>query len=107
MAVGELTEQFSDSFDYEPIVTYPLFDGVLAFDKCERGGFVLEFTIDEEGRVRDPAITESHWRCEGGFGKFLEASAIASVRRYRYIPRFENGVPVSVPDMRIETSWEF
>ena len=52
------------------------------------GEIALEFTIDEQGSVRNAAITQSSEEA-------LNDVAITMIRKYRYAPRFEDGRPVA------------
>lgn len=52
------------------------------------GEVALEFTIDEQGYVRDAAVTRSS-------NAALNDVAITMIRKYRYAPRFEEGEPVA------------
>ncbi len=60
--------------------------------RAGREGYVLlEFTVDVEGRVRDPVVVEENPPEE------FRAAAIAATKEFRYVPRVVNGefVPVS------------
>lgn len=64
---------------------------------------IVEFTIDEQGRVVDPHIIDSSSTAGSG-GVFHEA-ALDSVKKFRSVPRFEDGVAVRVPDVRTRISF--
>jgi TonB family protein len=104
MEVGRLSEGLMGPIEYLPISKYPPLYPQAAARCMAEGYVVMEFTVDEQGRVRDPAIVESDASC-GNAAVFHEAS-LASVRRWRYIPRFENGVAVSVPNVRNRIAFE-
>ena len=58
-----------------------------AIDDKLSGEVSLEFTIDEQGYVRNATVTESSEEA-------LNDVAITMIRKYRYAPRFEGGKPV-------------
>ena len=61
----------------------------------DREGFVdVEFTVDESGFVRNPRVIE----LEGG--KSFERAALDAVEGFRYAPRFEDGNPIAVDDVK-------
>ena len=59
-----------------------------AIDDKLSGEVSLEFTIDEQGYVRDATVTQSSEHA-------LNDVAITMIRKYRYAPRFEEGKPVA------------
>ena len=59
-----------------------------AIDDKLSGEIELEFTIDEQGYVRNAAITQSSEEA-------LNDIAITMIQGYRYAPRFEDGKPIS------------
>ncbi|MCY4531484.1 MAG: energy transducer TonB, partial [Gammaproteobacteria bacterium] len=64
------------------------------------GEFTLEFTIDEDGFVRDPGVTSStHADMDG---VVLEA-----IGKFRYAPRFVEGKPVPTEGMNYTFSVDF
>ena len=65
----------------------PVFSEAAVKDKLS-GEVALEFTIDEQGYVRDAAVTRSS-------NPALDDVAITMIRKYRYAPRFEAGAPVA------------
>ena len=65
----------------------PVFSQEAIEDKLS-GEVALEFTIDEQGYVRDAAVTRSS-------NAALNDIAITMIRKYRYAPRFEEGEPVA------------
>ncbi len=65
-----------------PVFPQEAIDGKLS------GDITLEFTIDEQGYVRNAAIAESSEEA-------LNDIAISMIQRYRYAPRFEDGRPVA------------
>lgn len=82
-------------------------------------GFVkLSFTIDENGFVKNPEVVDALTGPRSGGGKFesgfrdpqehrsFEAAALAALERYRYAPRFVDGVAVPVDDVKIRIDFE-
>ena len=69
-------------FKARPVFSQEAIDGKLS------GDIALEFTIDEQGYVRNAAITRSSEDA-------LNDVAITMIRKYRYAPRFEDGKPVA------------
>lgn len=67
----------------------------LARTRGLEGHVVVEFTVTEQGTVRDARIVESSDRV-------FDRSALAAVARFRYRPRFVDGSPVSVQGVRTE-----
>ncbi|MGB6111661.1 MAG: energy transducer TonB [Acidobacteriaceae bacterium] len=60
-----------------------------AAQKQLEGTVVIEATIDEDGRVREPFIISSP-------GPLLDMAAMDAVKRWRFRPLFTNGVPICV-----------
>lgn len=85
--------QASDS-EYLPIVkvqpTYP--------SRAQRQGIegyvLLEFTVTENGSVRDPRVIESEP------GSVFDDAAIQAVKKFKYRPRVQDGEPVQVPGVQ-------
>lgn len=57
------------------------------------GYVIVEFTVNEEGRVEDLFIVESS-------SPLFEQAALDAAREFEYKPRMINGVPVKVPGIR-------
>ncbi len=88
------TRPWTGNDDYKPLFKrppdYPR--GELARN---RGGMVLlEFTVDEMGFVREPMVVESKG------GKAFHAPALEAAKEFRYAPRFVDGKPVAVQQVR-------
>ena len=60
----------------------------------KEGYVILEFTVDEQGFVKNPIALDSE-----NMERFAEA-AMEAVVGYRYAPRFEDGKPVSTDGVR-------
>jgi TonB family protein len=64
-------------------------------------GYVdIEFTVDEQGFVRDPEVTDR----EGG--KSFEKEALAAVLRFRYAPKFVEGVAVATEGVKTRITFK-
>ena len=99
IAIGAITPNDPDQ-DYLPLFRmapkYPA-------DLLGRGreGYVdFEFTVDENGFVRDPVVVD------GKGERTFEKEALAAVERFRYAPRFENGEPVAVEGVKTRITFE-
>lgn len=87
-AVGEIKTMLGD-FDYVPLYKkappYP--QNAAHFGR--EGEVLLEFTVDENGFVRDLAIVESS-------DHSFDDAALEAARHFRFAPKIENGKPVAV-----------
>jgi TonB family protein len=107
MEIGRLSEGLSTPVEYLPIVKFAPVYPPQAVQRGAGGYVIVEYTVDEEGRTRDLVVVDS-----GSDGRervspeTFHAAALASVERYRYIPKFENGVPVSVPGITTRIIFE-
>ena len=55
-----------------------------------RNGTVeIEFTVSADGFVQNPKILKS----EGGIS--FEKEALIAVKKWRYAPKFKNGIPIA------------
>lgn len=118
VAIGR-DSQFSPNQDYVPLFRaapeYPhsqLRQGI-------EGHVDLKFTVDENGFVRNPVVIEevSDGRINGfrsvltgsqGKAEYrsFEAAAMAAVERFRYAPRFVDGVAVPVEGVKTRISFQ-
>ena len=71
-----------------------------AFWDVKGGWTIIDFTIDQTGRVQD-AVVESH---EGHLA--YKKAALKAVKKFRYAPRFVDGKPVSTPHIKIKMIFE-
>lgn len=101
---GRQLRELIDPADYLPLYKHAPAYPLEAASRGAQGYVVVEYTVDEEGRTRDLAIVESG--SERGRGEMFHEAALASVRKYRYIPRFRNGAAVSVPGVRTTIRFE-
>ena len=116
VAVGELSPQRETS-DYQPLFRMtPRYPQLMRAARRE-GSVVFEFTIDEDGFVRDPKIIE---RAEGrkiyrtdSVHRFdredmnFDAAALEALERFRYAPRVVDGKPVPVSGVKTRISFVF
>ena len=69
---------------------------------AREGGYVeLAFTVDENGFVQDPVAIDR----QGSVA--FERSAIKAVKRFRFAPRFRDGEPVAVENVKTRFSFEY
>ena len=64
------------------------------------GWVLVEFTIDSTGAVADPEIVESHP------SSIFNREALRAIRKWKYKPRIEAGVPVARPGIRVKLRFE-
>ena len=104
LAIGKTTP-WGGTADYQPLFkrppTYPR-DALL---RNLEGHVLLEFTVDKMGFVRDPSVVESVAGKEGGTARTeyvgdFETAAVEAAKRFRYAPRFVDGEPVTVDNVR-------
>ena len=99
-AIGRMTSA-SGNQNYMPLFrrspTYP----VNARKKGKEGYVDVEFTVDREGIVREPKVTEVN-----GHDSFADSS-IEAVKVWRYAPRFVDGEPVTTPNVRTRLTYKF
>ncbi len=64
------------------------------------GYVVIEFTIGKAGTVQDPKVIAA------SPPSVFDRSALRAVRRWRYNPKFENGVAVERPGMKVRFTFK-
>lgn len=99
--LGRLSENFAMPDAQQPVLKYAPEYPAAAVEIRAEGYVIVEFTVDESGRVRDPFVVES----SRDHGSLFHDAALDSVRRFRYIPRHVNGLPVSVDGIRNRISF--
>lgn len=98
MEVGRLSEGFVAPENLIPVVKYaPIYPQRAAQAQAE-GYVVLKFTVNETGHVEDPLVVESGSKT--GRGEWFHEAAIEAALKFRYIPRYVDGVPTSTPGIR-------
>ncbi len=79
----------------------PLYQPIELPHQANRGGYALiEFTIDTEGRVKDPVVIEY----SGGRGH--ATASMRAMRNWRFAPHFVDGQPVEVKNARYKIVYE-
>lgn len=103
LAIGRTTP-WTGTADYQPLYkpspTYPR----RAVVRNAEAYVLLEFTVDKMGFVREPKVIESNpnnrsqvkWELVRAF----EDAAIDAAKGFRYAPKFVDGEPVAVEDVR-------
>jgi TonB family protein len=106
IAIGR-ESQFSPDQDYEPLFRVaPMYP--VSMLRAGKSGIVdLEFTIDENGFVREPAVIarEINGKARKRSSDFDDA-AMDAVKRFRYAPKFENGKAVKVAGVKTRISFK-
>ena len=64
------------------------------------GWVVVNFTLDEEGFVRDPSVVD--WKGHKLFGE----AALKTMKKWRFAPRHVDGEPVATSDLRYKLTFE-
>lgn len=114
VALGKEFE-FSPDQDYEPLFRLaPMYPMELLRQGIE-GHVDIEFTVDEDGFIRNPMVMDSFMSDTPNRSKFrsaakkddrsFEDAALKAVARFRYAPRFEGSEPV--PTEGVETRISF
>lgn len=105
VAIGR-ENQFSPNQDYEPLFRVaPRYPASML--RAGRSGQVdFEFTIDEDGFVREPTIVARQINGrESTRANDFDKAAIVAVKRFRYAPKFEDGVAVAVAGVSTRISF--
>lgn len=105
IAIGR-ESQFSPDQDYKPLFRVaPMYPTSML--RAGKSGHVdLEFTIDETGFVREPAVIarEINGKERKRSSDFDDA-AMDAVKRFRYAPKFEDGEAVAVAGVKTRISF--
>lgn len=64
------------------------------------GWVEVTFTISAAGTVKDPVVTASHP------GNIFDRAALRAIRKWKYSPKVEDGVPVERPGVRVQMKFE-
>lgn len=95
--------------DYEPIYRIPPRYPRSAASQGIEGWVVLEFTVDEQGFVRNPVAIDSEFSKNDRPARTERAminTAIDAVNKFRYAPRFEDGEAVATHGVKNRFSFE-
>lgn len=103
--VGSLLLQTTETLGPTAIIEYLPEYPSRAFSAGGSGSVVVEFRVDNQGHVGDPVVIESR-TARGESGEIFHEAAIEAIQKYRYIPRFENGVAVSASGVRETIEFE-
>lgn len=105
----------SDS-SYLPIVRVQPVYPRSALMKGQEGWVVLEFTVDELGRVVDPVVTDhcvhtvprggTEEECWDNPDRLFDLSAIKAVRKFKYKPKVESGTAIATHHVRHKFTFE-
>lgn len=100
--------QFSPNQEYEPLFRMAPRFPMSMLQAGSDGHVILEFTVDESGFVQNPVVAESVVNGKprertSDFGR----EALKAVSRFRYAPRFEEGVAVAVDGVQTRISFEY
>lgn len=114
---GGMSNAFSFVSDgnYLPIVkVQPVYPRV-ALARGLEGWVVLEFTVDEQGRVVDPEVLEncaqvarpgSDDECWDMPNPIFDHSAMRAATKFKYKPKVENGQPVATHHVRHKITFQ-
>ena len=89
LAIGRMTP-FESAQDYFPLYKQPPAYPRSALRRGVEGYVILEYSVDENGFVREPKIVKHQGHPD------FEVAAFSAVRKFRYAPRFVDGKPVMV-----------
>ena len=87
--------------DYLPIFRVAPVYPASALKSRSQGHVDLAFTVTDEGRVDDIQVVG------GKSSQALRKAAIDAVRKFRYAPRYEGGVPIAVDNVKTRITFEF
>ncbi len=98
-AIGKVTPVDANQ-DYLPIyrtsAEYPRY----ALDISQEGHAIINFTVDEEGLVQNPKISDFEGTTQFGH------EAIKAVKKFRYIPRYQDNKPVKTHNVKYRFSYQ-
>jgi len=98
LAIGA-DSMVSPDQDYQPLFRkVPKYPSDM-LSRHKEGYVDVSFTVDASGFVRDPVVL---YRTDKSF----EEAAIDAVEGFRYAPRFEDGEPVAVNDIKTRLSFK-
>ena len=106
IAIGR-ESQLSPDQDYEPLFRVaPMYPPSML--RGGKSGHVdLEFTIDENGFVREPAVIAREINGkERSRSSDFDKAAMDAVKRFRYAPKFEGGEAVAVAGVKTRISFK-
>ena len=94
---------FSSDGDYLPILKVQPMYPRLALRNGWFGWVLLEFTVDDAGKVVNPTVLENcvetyhpgRRTCEDKPGRVFDRSAISAAGKFKYKPRVIDGIPIA------------
>lgn len=92
-AADERARAAAQSQQYLPITKKAPDYPQRALDKGVQGDCTVSYTVDTQGRVRDPQVLDG---CHPWFAQ----ASLQAARSFRYQPRSVNGQPIEVPGVR-------
>jgi len=108
------TTSFSSDGEYLPILKVQPIYPRPALQRGLFGWVLLEFTVDELGRVRDPVIitncVEPYSRgkvsCADRPGRMFDKAALAAVEKFKYKPRVVDGEAIATSGVKNMITFE-
>ena len=86
--------------DVAPLVRVPPVYPARAQERGIEGYVVVEFTIAEDGTVKDAIVLESQP------SKIFDRAALRAIRKWKYKPKVEDGIAMERPGNRIRIPFE-
>lgn len=108
MEIG--ARSFSGDGEYLPILKVQPVYPRSALQRGQYGWVLLEFTVDQNGKVLDPVVldncvdthhpgSEVH-ECFDSPGRIFDRPAVAAAEKFKYKPRIIDGAPIEVAGVR-------
>lgn len=105
VAIGR-ESQFSPDQDYEPLFRIAPMYPASMLRSGKTGHVDIEFAISESGFVQDPVVVARKINgVERSRSSDFDKAAMAAVKRFRYAPKFEDGVAVAVTGVKTRISF--
>ena len=108
------TTGFSSDGEYLPILKVQPIYPRPALQRGLFGWVLLEFTVDELGRVLDPVIisncvepfSRGKVSCSDRPGRMFDKAALAAVAKFKYKPRIVDGRPIATSGVKNMITFE-
>ncbi|XOV86740.1 MAG: energy transducer TonB [Pseudomonadota bacterium] len=106
---------FVSDGEYLPIVKVQPMYPTTARVRGEEGWVVLQFTVDETGRVRDPVVIDhcahvvpegKREECWDQPSKVFDSAAINATKKFKFKPKVQDGVAVATYNVRHKFTFE-
>ena len=98
LAIGSM-KPWNDSQEPEPLFRIAPEYPVSAAKRRKEGWVQMKFTIDKMGFVREPEVIKS----DGGAA--FEKSALKTIQKWRYAPKFEDGEVIDAKDLTVQIDY--